>query len=354
MTRRQLLLLPGARLLLGSALRASEAQNLSYPLREIPGQLTDRNLFFVRDHFSEPELSIENWTLRIEGCVARPYELTFSDLLESTTRKIESVLECAGNVAGGSGVSNGIWEGVALDSLLASAGVSPGATAAAFIGADEGRLFQDSPTQPYARVVPLHKCLDRSSMVAFKLNGHFLQGRNGFPARALFPGWYAMDSVKWLRRIVVLGCGKDVPAFQDSGMDRLYNRVHRLEDGSARNERLSSIQVKSAIAWPGDGVFLPAGRHLVWGFAWSGTGVIRDVAISTDGGKNWQSAKLEASPGGYRWVRWSYGWAASAGDYTLMSRASDTGGNQQPLERDRTRKDYYELNWSPQLHCAVR
>ena len=111
MTRRQLLLLPGARWLLGPAFGASEAQNLSFPLRDIPGQLTDRNLFFVRDHFSEPELSLESWKLRIEGCVAHPYELTFSDLIESPTKKIESVLECAGNVAGGSGASNGIWEG---------------------------------------------------------------------------------------------------------------------------------------------------------------------------------------------------------------------------------------------------
>ena len=333
---------------------ASEAQNLSYPLREVPGQLTDRSLFFVRDHFLEPGLSIESWSLRIEGCVARSCEFTFSDLLESPTRKIESVLECAGNVAGGSGVSNGIWEGVALNALLASAGASPGATAVAFEGADPGRLFQQSPLLPYSRVVPMEKCLAPSSMVAFKLNGLFLPGRNGFPARALFPGWYAMDSVKWLRRIVVLGCGKDESSFKESGMGRLYNRVLRLDDGNTRSERLSAIQVKSAIAWPGDGAKLPAGRHLVWGFAWSGTGIIRDVSVSMDGGRNWEPAKLEATPGPYRWVRWSYSWTAQPGDHILMSRARDTAGNEQPLERDRRRKDYYELNSSPQLHCSVR
>src|ERR1051325_8233440 len=40
---------------------------------------------------------------------------------------------------------------------------------------------------------------------AFRLNGQFLPPRNGFPARALVGGWYAMDSVKWLQRIVLLG-----------------------------------------------------------------------------------------------------------------------------------------------------
>ena len=43
--------------------------------------------------------------------------------------------------------------------------------------------------------------------MAFKLNDRFLPRKNGFPARALFPGWYAMDSVKWLQRVVVLGPG---------------------------------------------------------------------------------------------------------------------------------------------------
>jgi DMSO/TMAO reductase YedYZ molybdopterin-dependent catalytic subunit len=338
----------------GPAFGASEAQNLSFPLREIPGQLTDRSLFFVRDHFSEPELSIETWTLRIEGCVARPCELTFSDLIELPTRKIEAVLECAGNVAGGSAVSNGIWEGVALNSLLALAGTSPQGNAVAFEGADGGRLFQDSPVLPYSQIVPIEKCLQPDSIVAFKLNGLFLPSRNGFPARALFPGWYAMDSVKWLRRIIVRGCGQGFSSFHESGMDRLYRRVYRLENGNTRTVRLSTIQIKSAIAWPGDGTKLAAGRHSVWGFAWSGTDVIRNVAVSIDGGKNWDAAKLEAAPGPFRWVRWSYSWAASPGDYHLMSRAMDASGNEQPAERDRTRRDYYELNWSPQLHCSVR
>jgi DMSO/TMAO reductase YedYZ molybdopterin-dependent catalytic subunit len=58
-------------------------------------------------------------------------------------------------------------------------------------------------------------------MVAFKLKDLLLPRRNGSPARALLPGWYAMDSVKWLQRIVVLSCGREDSAFQQSGMDRV-------------------------------------------------------------------------------------------------------------------------------------
>jgi DMSO/TMAO reductase YedYZ molybdopterin-dependent catalytic subunit len=49
--------------------------------------------------------------------------------------------------------------------------------------------------------------------------------RHGFPARAIFPGWYVMDSVKWVRRIVVLSTGDRQSSFYQSGMDRVYNRV---------------------------------------------------------------------------------------------------------------------------------
>jgi hypothetical protein len=163
-----------------------------------------------------------------------------------------------------------------------------------------------------------------------------------------------MDSVKWLRRIVVLGRGAEDPAFHQSGMDRLYNRVRRLDSGETQTVRLGSIQVKSAIAWPGEGIKLPAGRHLIWGFAWSGGSAIRDVALSTDKGKTWSRARLESAPGTFQWVRWSYAWQAAPGDYVLMSRATDAEGSTQPFERDRSRKDYYEANSCPQLNCSVR
>jgi DMSO/TMAO reductase YedYZ molybdopterin-dependent catalytic subunit len=352
-TRRQLLLLSGAGAILTPALKASEPQNLSYPLREIQGSLTPPELFFVRDHFNEPQLSLETWQLRIEGRVARPYQLSFSDLLELPAKKVEAVLECSGNAANGAAASNGVWEGVPISYLLEPAGIDREAAFLAFEGVDTGRLFQDSTPLPYAQVVPLEKCLDASSLVAFKLNDLYLPRRNGFPARAVFPGWYAMDSVKWVRRIAVLSAGDRQTAFYQSGMERVYNRVVRTDDGP-KITCLSSLQVKSVVAWPSDKTNLPAGRHLVWGFAWTGTGAIREVVLSVDGGKTWMPVQLQSSPAQYSWVRWSYTWSASPGDYVLMSRASDSQGNQQAMQRDKARKDVYELNWCVPLQCSVR
>jgi DMSO/TMAO reductase YedYZ molybdopterin-dependent catalytic subunit len=347
-TRRALLPFCGAGLAL-----ASEIQNLSYPLRTLQGTLTPPNSFFVRDHFRPPELSLANWTLRIEGSVERQLDVSFSDLVEMPSRKVRAVLECAGNGAGGSAVGCGEWEGVQISTLLELA--RPAETAAFLMleGADSGQLFPDAPALSYSQVVPLQKCNQPESLIAFKLNDLTLPKRNGFPARALFPCWYGMDSVKWLRRIVVLRKIEEATTFRESGMHRLYNRVANV-GGTLQATRLSEVQVKSAVAWPNDGMKLPAGRYSVWGFAWSGKQAVRAVEVSFDGGKGWNDTHFENPPEQYGWVRWRYDWSARPGDYILMSRASDQGGSEQPLTRDPLRQDGYELNWCKPLHCSVR
>jgi DMSO/TMAO reductase YedYZ molybdopterin-dependent catalytic subunit len=320
-------------------------------LRTLEGSVTPPNLFFIREHFSEPEISLETWKIRIEGRVAKPYELNFSDLVELPSKTVEAVLECAGNAANGSAVSNGIWEGVPLSTLLERAQPVSDAAFLLLEGADSGRLFEDRVAGPYTRMVPFTKCTEASSLVAFKLNDLLLPKRHGFPARALFPSWYGMDSVKWLRRIVVMD-DRAQATLQQTGMDRLYNRAVRAGD-KLQVAPVSSIQVKSSIAWPNNGLKLPAGRYSVWGFAWTGAGRIRDVALSTDAGKTWSAAGLQKQASPHSWVRWSYSWQARPGEYVLMSRAADQHGNRQPVERDPARKDAYELNWCVPIHISV-
>jgi len=334
-------------------LKASEPQNLSYPLAKVDATVTAPNLLFVRDHFSEPDVSLDTWKLRIEGKVEHPYAIGFADLVEMPSKRVEAVLECAGNAANGSAVSNGVWEGVPLASLLEAARPLSDATIVLLEGADSGSLLQDAQPFPYSQVVPITKCMEISSLVAFKYNNLTLPKRNGFPARALFPGWYGMDSVKWLRRMVVLRAGEQKTVFQRSGMNRLYNRITE-SNGALRTTRLSMVQVKSAIAWPTDGLKLPSGHYAVWGFAWSGNNPVRKLSISVDGGKAWNAAKIEPQADHHSWVRWSYAWDAKPGDYALMSRAADAGGNEQPVKRDPARKDGYELNWCMPIHCSVR
>lgn len=340
--------------MLAQTIASSEPQNRSFPLGGIEGSVTPADLFFIRDHFSEPELSLSSWRLRIEGRVRHPLELSLADLLESPAKELEAVLECAGNPAGGSAVSNARWQGVSFPHLLQETGVAEDAVAVLLEGADRGRLFQESPSLAYCQIVPIKKCLQPGSMVAYKMNGRFLPRQNGFPARAFFPGWYGMDSVKWLERIVVLGPSDRAPDFQSSGMNRIYNRVVKISSGEQKITRLTEIQVRSVIAWPTHNARLIAERYEVRGFAWSGSGSVAGVNFSQDGGMTWTPAQLESLAKPFTWVRWKVPWRAEAGEYVLMSRASDDSGRTQPLQRDPMRKDSYELNDCAPVRCSVR
>ncbi len=328
--------------LLGAAGLARNAAGAGQP------DVTQADQFFVRDHFEEPDLSLANWRLRIEGRVARPVELIFSDLLESRTVEQASVLECAGNGEAGAAVSMGIWQGVRLSSLLEKAGADP-AGDILLEGADAGQLFKDSPRISYQRIVPGKKCRAPESLVAFKLNGRFLPRRNGFPARVILPGWYGMDSVKWLQRIVVLGPQEKPAGYDESGMGALYSRLRKNQPPY----RLSSVLVKSLIDYPANGAKLLAAVHPISGYAWTGEGLIRRVSVSVDGGRAWNSTTLESTPRPYSWVRWTYRWQATPGDHVLLSRAEDASGKQ-PLARDPERLDSYELNWCAPVRCNVR
>jgi hypothetical protein len=70
----------------------------------------------------------------------------------------------------------------------------------------------------------------------------------------------------------------------------------------------------------------------VAGAAWSGEKEIVRVEISTDGGQTWQEANLSPRTN-YSWFRWEFAWQPPrAGNYILMSRATNNRAETQPME----------------------
>jgi len=351
-TRRSLLASLSAGVGFGAEIRPLGPQrNISSTLAGVNGLITPIDRFFVRDHFEEPNLSLSDWKLSVEGHVSQPLEVSFSDLLLAPSERREVTLECAGNGARGFAVSTGSWKGVPLRFLLAAASPLPDARELLLEGADDGSLFTGAQRRHYMRIVPLERCLAPEALVAYELNRQLLPRANGFPARALFPGWYAMDSVKWLRRIVVLKEGERPAAYREAGMDQVYIRTRK---GEAAVQPLGRLQLKSEIAVPDDNARLRSGRQQIWGFAWSSDAVLGGVLMSVDGGRQWQRARLESQPDPFRWTRWSFEWDPSPGDYLLISRAESRGGTLQPLARDPERDDQYELNQCERIACFVR
>src|SRR5262245_60506921 len=72
-------------------------ENSETPLDQLRSWVTPNSLFFVRNHFNPPLLHPGTWRLRIEGCVERPMEWSFDDLLKLPERTVFATVECAGN-----------------------------------------------------------------------------------------------------------------------------------------------------------------------------------------------------------------------------------------------------------------
>ena len=154
---------------------------------------------------------------------------------------------------------------------------------------------------------------------------------------AIVPGWYGMASVKWLDSIEVT----DRP-FHGYWQTAEYASWSR-QAGEPVSTPLREMLVKSQIARPMRGERLAAGiSYRVFGAAWSDGADIVKVEVSSDGGQIWEEATLLGDAIPFTWRLWEFRWLppSGLGKCTLMSRATDRMGRQQPREHIPDKKAY--------------
>jgi DMSO/TMAO reductase YedYZ molybdopterin-dependent catalytic subunit len=271
--------------------------------------------------------------------VEKPLTLSLAELSKLETLSVVNTLECAGNgrslhrpqvpgIQWGKGaVSTARFSGPRLRDVLQRAGVKPTGKHVMFRGLDE----VPGKVPPFIRSIPIGKALDSDTLIATHMNGSPLTKHHGFPARALVPGWIGAASCKWLTEVKLLDA-----EFVGNFMNPAYRFPNQpVQPGDAVKPEdthpLTALSVKSVIAGPSDGASLKAGKVAVRGAAWAGEADITKVEISTDGGTNWNPAKLGHEQAHYAWRLWSYDWKATkSGDYIILARATDSQGRTQP------------------------
>src|SRR5204863_457805 len=104
-------------------------------------------------------------------------------------------------------------------------------------------------------------------------------------------------------------------------------RLHFIECAGNRPSR----RAKTVITRPSGDQRLPGkGFYEISGLAWSGGGAIKQVEVSTDGGKKWNKAQFQGTPQRMAHARFVYQWNWDGNETEIMSRCVDEIGQAQP------------------------
>jgi len=331
--------------------------NAETPAHLLDDDVTPIERFFVRNNGTVPEMAEKmdatGWTLTVDGDVGTPLTLTLDDLKSKFKPvKLQLQLECAGNgraafnpPAKGNqftvgAIGNAEWTGVRYADILKAAGVKDSAVYTGHYGMD-GHLSGDATKVAISRGVPIDKAMEPHSIIAFEMNGGPIPALNGFPVRAVCPGWPGSTSQKWLNRIWVrdvvhdgakmTGVSYRVPEYAVAPGEEVPEKAFKI---------IGSMPVKSLITTQESGHVVKGGKSLsVGGHAWAGDRKVSAMHVSVDFGATWQKADLKEPPNPYAWQRWTAKLEFPGnGYYEVWARATDEQGVAQP----------FAINWNPE------
>jgi DMSO/TMAO reductase YedYZ molybdopterin-dependent catalytic subunit len=266
----------------------------------LTAEVTPNRLHYTVDEsIIDPDVDAGSWELVVDGLVGQPLKLRYADLLAMPAVEQYVTLQCISNDVGGDLVSTAKWLGVPLADVLARAGgPSEKAVRVAF-----------HAVGGYSDSLPVAKAMDRTTLVAYGMNGMSLPRSHGYPARIIAPGIYGMKNVKWLRRIEVV--------------DHDYRGYWQRADGW---DNVATIKTASRIDVPTE-LEVVRGEATVAGLAWAGDRGIKRVEVSLDGGRTWEPAELRRELARAAWRQWRLPWRpAKAGKVLLKVRATDGRG----------------------------
>lgn len=285
----------------GTATAGMWSQLFGSPKRTM-SPITPNEEFYITSYRSPPFVPADQWTLSIRGTVQTAFTITYPELLAQPSIKEIVTLECVGNGIAGEAIGTAEWQGVRLKSFLNRAGVHAQSQDVVFHAADG-----------YSDSITVERAMMDDIIIAYRMNGVPLPLGHGFPARMIIPGHYGMKHVQWLTGIELVS----------SDYKGYYQRKDWSDD--------AIVKTKSWILDPQTGDSLPAQKPFTMqGFAFAGSRGIRQVEISTDGGKTWAPAQLASPLSPYSWVMWHYPWIPQPpGDHRILVRATDETGQQQ-------------------------
>lgn len=278
----------------------------------LPSFITSNADFYRIDTaLSVPQVSREEWRLRIHGMVDREITYGFADLDRFEVVEKTVTLTCVSNPVGGDLISTATWSGYRVRDLLADAGIH----------ADADMVLSTSH-DGFTAGTPVEALTDgRDALLAIGMNGQPLPTEHGYPARLVVPGLYGyVSATKWV---------VDLELTRFDKAQAYWTRLGWSERGP--------IKTESRIDVPRGGADVSRGPVTFGGVAWAQNRGVRTVEVRIDppGGQGeWRPAELGASYSHETWRLWSLDWEAEqSGLHTITVRATDNTGAVQTEDR---------------------
>ncbi len=318
----------GAALVLGSVLRRFfHIGTFSYDGTQYAGpqvrKITPNDKFYqVTKNLVDPDVARDVWRFELTGNIEHPRTYTYAELAGLPAVEQETTLQCISYGVGSGLISNAVWKGVPLPTLLAAAKPKSDTVSVLFHAADG-----------FFETFPFSKAMESTTLVAWEMNGQPLPPRHGFPVRMIVPGIYGERSAKWVTRLEFLAAGDP----------RLTINRHGVKGVGFYTEQ----------GW-GPNIFVPttsridsppvAGDHFetsfklgqpaeLRGMAYGGDKGISKVELSFDDGRSWREVPITAPGTMISWSLWSYRWTPEQmGETALLVRAHNAAGDPQIVQ----------------------
>lgn len=150
-----------------------------------PGQhLTDG--FPVLHVGDVPQFDRTQWRLRVFGCCANPFELSYDELLALPPAEWRGDIHCVTRWS----KKGTLWRGFRFRDLAVRAHPSP-----------EASHVMQHADNAYTTNLPLEVLEDEDVLIAYEFGGAPLEPLHGGPVRMLVPKRYFWKSAKWLHGI---------------------------------------------------------------------------------------------------------------------------------------------------------
>ena len=273
--------------------------------------LVSRDFYQVDINSVDPDLLVDEWSLRVTGAVAEEREFGYEDLTAMPAEHRFVTLQCVGDALNGTKIDTALWTGVPIETVLPDL---PDECCVMLRAADD--YYEEFPMAAL-----------RNGFLAYRMNGLPLPRGHGYPVRALIPGHWGEINVKWLTEIEVL----------EEEVDGYWERR-----GWHGTGPVNTVAKFHSVSKTDTGV-------RVGGHAYAGTRGIDRVEVSVDGGGSWVEATLsDPLPGAVdaetgeslrdeaedAWRMWEHEYEA-AEPHEVVVRAVDGTGTVQTEEEQR-------------------